>query len=217
LTLINDMLLCPSMDFVNKFFLSFLPIFVAFDALGIIPIFVTLTSTLDASQRRKVTHKSMLTAGLIGLIFIFAGQGIFSFLGITITDFKIAGGLILLLLSVHDLLAEPADSRRPASHTIGIVPLGMPLILGPAALTATLSSSSLYGIPITLGSFLLNLAIIWLVLAFSGKITKLIGEGASMAISKVMNLLLSAIAIMLIRSGVISIIQFLQGEIAKIP
>lgn len=211
------MLLCQAMPYLNEFFLSFIPLFVAFDALGIIPVFISFTSTLDTAQRRRVTYKSILTAGLIGLAFIFAGEGVFLFLGITITDFQIAGGLILLLLSINDLVTEPSDTRRPSSKTIGIVPIGMPLILGPAALTAMLTSSSLYGIPITLGTFLVNLGIMWLVLSFSGTITRLIGEGASIAISKVMNLLLAAIAVMLIRSGVISVVQYLQGEVASIP
>jgi len=205
------------MDFLNQFFLSFLPLFVAFDAIGIIPVFISFTSTLTISERRKVTHKSVLTAGIIGLAFLLAGKGVFIFLGISMTDFKIAGGIILLLLSVNELITAPSETRRPASKTIGIVPIGMPLILGPAAMTAMLTSSSLYGLPITVGTFLVNLGIMWVVLTFSGNITKLIGEAASMAMSKVMNLLLAAIAVMLIRSGIIVVVQYLQGELPKIP
>ncbi|RLC39003.1 MAG: MarC family protein, partial [Candidatus Coatesbacteria bacterium] len=138
--------------------------------------------------------------------FIFGGKAIFLFLGVTIADFQIAGGIILLLLAISDLTSEPKQQRTPKIDDIGIVPIGMPLILGPAALTVLMMSLDNFGIIISLLSLTINLIIMNLVLLYSSRIQKVMGKAISSAFSKVMALLLGTIAVMMIRKGILSII-----------
>jgi len=193
-------------DTIRNFLMAFIPLFVAFDCIGIIPIFITFTEGLEDEKRRRVTKRAIITAGAIGVAFIFGGKAIFLFLGVTIADFQIAGGIILLLLAISDLTSEPKQQRTPKIDDIGIVPIGMPLILGPAALTVLMMSLDNFGIIISLLSLTINLIIMNLVLLYSSRIQKVMGKAISSAFSKVMALLLGTIAVMMIRKGILSII-----------
>src|SRR2546423_2548301 len=121
----------------DHFLPVFIPMFVAIDPFGMVPIFLAVTDGLSDECRRRVSFEAVLAATAIALAFMFAGRWLFDFLGITAADFKIAGGAILLVLAVLDLLI----TGKPAVHEpeiVGIVPLAMPLIAGPATLTTTL-------------------------------------------------------------------------------
>ena len=120
-----------------EIFLPFIPFFVAFDALGILPVFISLTGGMPPSERRKVVRQSILTAFLVSLGFLMVGQSVFAFLGILVSDFKVAGGILLFILAVVDLIF-PEKTRTFPKETLGVVPIGIPLIVGPAVLTLLL-------------------------------------------------------------------------------
>jgi len=189
----------------HSFLLSFIPIFVAVDAFGVLPIFISLTDGMSDRKRLKVLKDSVITALIIGIVFIFLGKAIFLFLSITVNDFLIAGGIILFILSVVDLLF-PTKQRR-TSPTLGVVPLGMPLIVGPAVLTTSLILIDSYGLIPTLLSVIVNIFIAGFVFYLSNWLIKIIGESGSRAISKFSSLLLGAIGIMMVRKGIIHIIH----------
>jgi len=109
-----------------EIFLPFIPFFVAFDALGILPVFVSLTVERTPSESRKVVWQSILTAFLVNLGFLMVGQSVFAFLGILISDFKVAGGILLFILAVVDLIF-PEKTRTFPKETLGVVPIGIPL------------------------------------------------------------------------------------------
>jgi multiple antibiotic resistance protein len=132
--------------------------------------------------------------------FLFLGQLLFSALGITVADFQIAGGLILLALAGQDLLASDQRSRV-AGRDFGVVPLGMPLIAGPGMLTGVLTLSDTVGAFATLSALIANLLIVWVALRFAEPIAKRIGATAMRGISRIVALLLAAIAVNLIRRG----------------
>ncbi len=196
------------MDFLKPFILSFIPIFVAVDSLGNIPIFISLTEGLTAGQRRAIVNQSVATATIIAVTFMVVGQAILRLMGITINDFKIAGGILLLILSVNFLLpgkSKGAGFECIRDRDVGIFPLGTPLVTGPAVLTTTLMMLQSYGVLVTFVTLLLNMAIVWLVFAFSGVLIRFIGQGGTRAFSKVVDILLAAIAVMMIRQGIAAV------------
>ncbi|MCS7014265.1 MAG: MarC family protein [Chloroherpetonaceae bacterium] len=193
----------------EAFLLTFIPLFVAIDAPGTLPLFIGLTQSLPEKVKRRLTVQAVLTALVISLIVMVAGKNIFAFLGITISDFRIAGGIILLFLAVQDLTTSDVDeSKKPADPTsIGIVPIGIPLIIGPASLTTILISGEAHGWLMTALALALNLFIAFLLFYFSGNVEKLIGPNGAKAIAKIASLLLAAIAVMMIRVGVLDVIS----------
>lgn len=180
--------------------LALIPIFVAVDAIGVMPIFISLTEELEAQQKRRIIMQSMVTAATLAICFIFIGKAVFRWLGITLGDFMIAGGAILFCLAITDIL-DPVKKRRIPSAELGAVPLGTPLIVGPAVLTTSLLIVSEYGIVATLASVVLNILLAGVIFLSSGYLIKILGEAGTKAISKIVSLLLAAIAVMLIRKG----------------
>lgn len=193
---------------MEMFLKAFMPLFFAIDAIGILPAFLSVTGDTSVLQRRRVVNQAAVTAFGISVFFIFFGQAIFKLLGITVNDFKVAGGILLLVFSVHDLLFDQGTRRKAGSDdTIGIVPIGTPLIIGPGALTTLLLTVDTTGYTWTMVSLTINVAIVWVVFFFSDKVIKVITKPGSIAIGKVFALFLAAIAVMLIRSGIEQILN----------
>lgn len=185
----------------ETFLLAFIPMFVAFDALGIIPMFLGLTDTIDKEGKKKLTIQASFTALIICLAFLFIGNAIFNFLGITVNDFRIAGGLILLIISINDLLFYSSRVRDIKPSDVGIVPIGIPLIAGPGVLTTIMISDNAYGFNYTIVSLIINMLLSFLALYYAENLSKLLGNAGSKAFAKVASLFLAAIAIMMIRVG----------------
>ncbi len=194
---------------LRSFFLAFVPIFVAVDAFGVLPVFISLTEGMNENEKWRVLKQSVTTALAIAIAFIFVGKAIFIFLGITVYDFLIAGGSILFVLALVDLLFP--TKRRRTSPDLGVVPLGMPLIVGPAVLTTSLISIDSYGLLPTLISVVINILIAGFLFYSSNFLIKLIGENGSRAISKVSSLLLAAIGVMMVRKGIIYLFTSFTG------
>ncbi|MBI4429239.1 MAG: MarC family protein [Ignavibacteriales bacterium] len=188
-----------SIDF-NSLLLSFIPLFVAIDVLGVVPLFLSLTDGFEPPERSKLVTEATLTALAVSLLFLFGGRLIFSFLGITENDFRVGGGIVLLVLSVVDLIFSHEKQRNPDS-SVGIVPIGIPLIIGPAALTTILILVDNYGYGVAIISLIANLAIVWIVFRNSKYVFKVLGKGGARVFSKVASLFLAAIAVMMIRVG----------------
>lgn len=192
---------------VRQFFLSFIPLFVAVDALGNMPFFLSLTSGMIPKQRRAVVNESVSVASILAILFMLVGKWVLRILDISVADFKIAGGILLLAISVNLLLPGKTKfvSLPEGQESIGIFPLATPLITGPAVLTTTLIMVDHFGFLITFISIVLNMLIVWLVFAGSQQIFRFLGQGGTRAFSKVSDILLAAIAIMLIRRGIMEI------------
>jgi len=193
---------------METFLLAFIPLFVAIDVLGVLPLFVALTGGLDEQKRNRLVMDATMTAFLISLVFLAIGKLIFSFLGITEDDFRVGGGIVLLVLAVNDLLFSKEGKRR-AESSVGVVPIGIPLIMGPAALTTIILLVDSHGYFWTIASLLVNMIIVWFVFSQSRQITRVIGQGGSRAVAKVAALLLAGIAVMMIRSGISSMVSSL--------
>lgn len=190
---------------LKSFVLAFIPLFVAVDAIGLLPIFISLTQGIKKKELNKLLIQSMLTASLLAISFIFLGKGIFRFLGITIGDFMVAGGVILFVIALSDLL-KPGQKRNAPGTELGAVPLGTPLIVGPAVLTTSLMSVSANGLLATLLAVLVNILLAGYIFYRAGIIIKVLGSAGTRALSKVMALFLAAIAVMMIRRGLTQIL-----------
>jgi multiple antibiotic resistance protein len=185
---------------IEKFLSSFIPIFVAIDPIGLVALFVGLGTNASSENRKHQAFLGVLTGLCVAVGFIFLGKGIFSAVGITVADFQVAGGLILLVLAVRELVGfGPHD--RGGSEDFGVVPLGMPLIAGPALLTALLILIDTVGLLFTMISLLLNLALVAVALCNADRFTRWMGKQGLRGVSKLIALLLAAIAISLIRRG----------------
>lgn len=183
--------------------MAFISVFVAVDAVGVLPMFVSLTAEMKREERHKTIIQSMMTALFLAVGFIFLGKALFRVLGITIGDFMIAGGAILFCLAITDIL-NPVKERRLPGESLGAVPLGTPLIVGPAVLTTSVAAISQYGLVATLISVVANILLAGIVFRSSSLLMRVLGDAGSKALSKIMSLLLAAIAAMLIRKGLAS-------------
>src|SRR5450432_2779798 len=176
-------------DFATKFVIAFIPIFVAIDAIGMVAIFIGLGAGVDEKRRKQEALIGIGTALAISVGFMFLGKLVFKALGITVADFQVAGGLILLAFAVRDLL-DMVCEKRPVAEAFGIVPLGMPLIAGPALLTALLVLTDTVGVSFTLLSLLVNLLIVAVIFRYAEALTKCLGKQGINGVSKLVSLLL---------------------------
>jgi multiple antibiotic resistance protein len=191
---------------MESFLKAFLALFVAIDALGALPFLVGLTKHMSEKDRKALVYKATISAAAIGLIFIFGGRAIFNFLAITESDFKVAGGLLLIVFAISDLLVSSSHQGAPAPTRVGIVPIAVPLMMGPAALATLMVGNQQYGPVITVSSLLLNLLIVFLLFFHGTWIVKKLGDDVSDAVNKVFSLLIAAIGVMLVRSGIFEMI-----------
>lgn len=196
-------------DMLQPYILAFIPIFVAVDVIGTIPLFIGLVGNTTKKQRQKIIIDSVTTATLMAIVFMFAGKWVLRLLGITISDFQIAGGALLFVISLRLLLPGSHKHALTDGHDkeIGVFPLGTPLITGPAVLTTTLIMLDAHGIGPTFTSLILNMAFVWITLAKADFIMKMFGEPGTRAFSKVMYILLAAISVMMIRLGITGVVS----------
>jgi len=187
------------------FVLSFIPIFVAIDVLGLVPIFLSLTSDMKPPEKKKLITEATFTALAVSLVFLFGGRLIFNFMGITENDFRVGGGIVLLVLAVIDLTVTGEKTRAPQT-SVGVVPIGIPLIIGPAVLTTLLIIVDAYGYLAAVIGLLANLFLVWLIFRNSNYIIRVMGEAGSKAFAKVAALFMAAIAVMMIRIGLTGMI-----------
>lgn len=197
---------------IEKIILAIIPIFVAVDALGTLPIYISLTYNLSKKERNKILFQSLFTAFTIAVLFIFIGKLIFKIIGITIQDFMIAGGIILFLIAVMELIKQEKHIKD-YKNDFGIVPLGTPLITGPAVLTMSLIVLDQYGFSPLLISIVFNIGFAGLIFYFSDYLIKILGKPGTNALSKITSLLLASIAVMMIRKGIILLIKNFYGKI----
>ena len=185
---------------LREFVQAFIPLFVAIDPIGLAAIFLGLGQGVPAAQRQRIARQATLTGGGVALAFLFLGEGIFRALGISVSDFQIAGGLILFVLAARDLVLPDTEGAK-VPEGFGIVPLGMPLIAGPALFTTLLLLAQTLGWAVALGALVANLVLVVLALHYSEWLGRRIGPTGMRAISKIISMLLAAIAISMIRRG----------------
>ena len=187
-------------NWLQSFIWTFVPLFIVIDALGNLPFVVSLSEGMSTHERRKMIHVATMTATIVGLAFLFLGQFILSILGISVPSFAIAGGLVLLVLSIK-YMTTGRMVEVIKEDMVAVVPIGTPLTVGPATITTLLLLVSQFKLYMVLLSFALNLVIAWVIFLQSSQIVRFMGQGVLKAWSRVFSLLLAAIAVKMILQG----------------
>ncbi|MDO8472456.1 MAG: MarC family protein [Dehalococcoidia bacterium] len=186
----------------NEFLLNFVPLFVAIDALGTVPILISVTSDSSPVERKRIVHIAMITASILALVFLFLGRWILQLLGISVGHFAVAGGVILGAMGLKDMLTGKFVEPALKEEMVAVVPIGTPLIAGPATVTTLILLTTQYHWWLVLASLAANLIVAWIVFLQSNRIVSVLGRGGVGAFSKVMALLLAAIGVKMIFVGI---------------
>lgn len=190
-----------ALDFISELGKAALALFIIVDPFGNIPIFVGLTDNMEDSPRRKVYNTATIVGTVLLLVFGFAGTGILSVFGLSIFSFEVAGGILLLIIAIRILIIGSMHENVESPESLGAVPIAIPLLVGPGAITTTIFNIQQYDIAIAVSAVLIVMAITWVILRYIGRIYKLIGKTGSLIIARVMALLIAAIAIQYILTG----------------
>ena len=192
-------------------------IFAIIDPFGYVPIFLSLTSGDSELVRKRIVKKACVTAFLVLTLSTFLGQQILSFFGISIPALQISGGLILLIvgfemmkvLPVVEKLSQKEENEAARKEDISIVPLAIPMLSGPAAIATVIVLSSraqtLADYPVIIACILATLLITYFVLRSSSWLIKIIGVNGLNVMTRVMGLLLCAIAIQYVINGFLAV------------
>ncbi len=191
---------------MNTFWLCFVPLFVAVDALGLLPLFMNLTQGLDRPKINRIIYESVITAMVVALLFLVIGKVILNLLGITVADFMIAGGTLLFVISLSDLITAEKRRLQVEQENPGAVPLGVPLIVGPGVLTTTILLVTQYGLVPTISATIVNIIIVGIVFWTYESINRVLGKAGTRTISKLSSLILASIGVMMVRKGIMILI-----------
>jgi multiple antibiotic resistance protein len=191
-------------DFFKDFVLTFIPLFIVIDAFGSLPFLISAGQGMDRPQQRKIVHYAVLTATVVGLIFLFFGQFILNVMNIKVPEFAIAGGIILLVLSIR-YMSTGHMVTVVKEELVAVVPIGTPLTVGPATIATLLLLAGRFPLYMVLISFALNMLITWIIFLLSQKIAGFMGQGGMTAVSRVFSLLLAAIAVSMVIGGLQSL------------
>jgi multiple antibiotic resistance protein len=187
-------------DFWNNFVLTFIPLFIVVDAFGNIPFVIGMCQSVERKAKLKLINIAIITASLVGLLFLFFGQFILRTMNISVGSFAIAGGIILVVLSLKYITTGHMVSVVQ-EELMAVVPIGTPLTVGPATITTLILLATQFPIYIVLISFAINMVLAWVIFLVSSQLSKFLGQGGIKAVSQVFNLLLSAIGVTMILRG----------------
>jgi len=175
-------------------------LFIITDSIGNLPFFMGLTEGSSKDERRKIFATAIMTGFMMIVVFAFAGTLIFDLFDLTIDDIRIAGGILLMVISIEILIRGKINYEH--KEDIGIVPLGCPLLVGPGAITTVLMMLRVYNVYAVASGVLVCFALIWLVLHFSENIYGFLGKNGSLVITKIAGILMAAIAVRFIRLSI---------------
>ena len=208
------------MSSILFFVTVFVAVFSVLNPIGAIPTLMALTENYTPAERKRVIKRSITIAGGVVIAFMFIGIYIFSVLGINLSDFEVAGGILLFKVAFDMLQGKTSNTKMTSAEeqdtisreAVGVVPLGMPLLAGPGTITTTmiyfnLTSNSLGDKMFVLLAVILTLIAAFVILRFSTILFKRLGKTGSLVISRIMGLLLAAIGIGFISHGILGIYQ----------
>lgn len=192
--------------YVRFSLLALSSIFFLVDPFAALPTFLAITEGADSAHRRRIALKGSLTALIVLGSFAFAGEAIFRLFGITLPAFEIAGGIILLLIGLDMLQAKRSPTQEAAGDTVaaaqkedaGIVPLGVPMLAGPGAITSVMvlvgQVRSGWQMAAILVSIAITAGVCYLVLGHSDRVARVLGDTGIRILVRIMGLLLVALA-----------------------
>jgi multiple antibiotic resistance protein len=190
------------LDFITDITRAVIALFIIVDPFGNIPIFIGLTENIPDAQKKKVYNTATLVGMALLLVFAFTGQEIFSLFGLSIYSFEVAGGILLLIIAIRILITGNIHENAESPESLGAVPIAIPLLVGPGAITTTILDLQAYGTVIAILAVLIVLSLTWVILRYINGIYKFLGKTGSIVIARVMALLIAAIAVQYILTAV---------------
>jgi len=192
---------------------TFATLIVILDPMGLMPVFLGLTSKLSRTAQRKAAFQASLVSFGVILTFAFLGQQILRALHISMESLKLSGGVLLFLVAME--LLTSSDMEQPDTGddavNVALVPLGIPLLAGPGAIVAVMVSmaqartvGSIVGV---VGAVVATHVVIWLSMRFALELSRFLGTGGIMLLTKISGVLLAAIATELVMGGVFDFIK----------
>jgi multiple antibiotic resistance protein len=203
--------------YVRFSLLALSSIFFLVDPFAALPTFLAVTAGSDTARRRRMAWKASLTALLFLSAFAIAGQYIFKMFGITLPAFEIAGGIILLLIGLDMLEAKRSPTQEASGDAeaastkedAGIVPLGIPMLAGPGAITSVMvlvgQAQTRWQMGAILASIAVTAAICYLVLGNSDRVARALGDTGIRILVRIMGLLLVALAVQYFVNGMVDL------------
>ena len=190
-------------EILSSFLKSFITLFVIMDPFGGIPVFISVTKGMSLKNRIKNADRAIIVASLLLFLFLFFGSNIFGIFNISISSFMIAGGIILMIIGILQVLGISLyDKYVKKDIDVASVPIGTPLLTGPGVITSTIIMVETYGIIIPFFAASATLLLSWYIYRHSELIYRFIGLHGAKILSKVMGILLTAIAVEFIKNGI---------------
>jgi len=184
---------------------SLIALFIITDSLGNLPFFMGLTEDSTLQERRKIFSTAVISGFAMLIFFIVAGTSILDLFNVTFDDFKIAGGILLLWIAIELMLRGKIFVEH--KEDVGIVPLGSPLLVGPGAITTAIVLLKLYGYIVIIAAIFACFILNWLVLYYSEYIYNFLGKNGSLILTKIVGILIAAIAVQFIRLGIMAVFK----------
>lgn len=184
----------------------FVSLLVVANVVPILPVVLDIVGQSAPEQRRSVMLRALLLGYAVALVVALVGPAGLALLGVTLADLSVAGGVLLLVFAVHDLLFSREQRKEPMIDVADdpsslLVPLGIPVIVGPATLATVALLTESHGVGPTLVAIGLNMLINGAILLLGRRAADMIGHGLMRAIGKVFGLALAALGVSMIRSG----------------
>lgn len=192
---------------------------VTIDPAGLAPLFLAVTGGMDSAQRRNVALRSALIGFFILLVFVIAGAGILTLFGITLPAFRVAGGLLLFWIAFEMIFAKRQERHEETAQkaisidqvrSVAVFPLAIPLIAGPGAISAAILLSNDFPTPlertVLIGIMAAIILLVYLVFLVAERVDKLLGETGRSVLTRLLGVILSALAVQFVADGVKALI-----------
>lgn len=193
---------------IDKLLHDFLIIWATIDPIGTMALFAGLTAKLTDKERRRTAYKTIIYSALILIGAIAVGQLLLGAMGINLLSFQVAGGVILFLFGLQMIFSEKSsDKTGEPLHDISVFPLAIPATASPGAILAVIliTDNNIYSIQeqlITTGTMLAVIVITLVLLLFSGKIIRIIGNGGASLLTRIMGMILAALSVEFIMEAI---------------
>ena len=194
------------------------------DPPGVVPTFVALTKGMQPSRRRAILTRAVVIAFGVALFFLLAGRAVLSYLGVTVQAFSISGGILLFVAALPMLFGQRGGLQAPEAkesgsvgEDISVFPLAIPLLSGPGAIaTILLMTSQTTGDPRKLVAAIVAIALVFVVafvsLYLGARMIALVGEGGVHIATRVMGIILAALAVQYVLNGMTGYYHLLIGR-----
>lgn len=188
---------------LERFVKSFILLFAILDSVGNVPVFHAFLESAPVEKRRKIILESVVAATGVLIFFALLGSAMFSFLGIRLSDFYIASGIVLVVISLkYIIVGEESEVRSEKFEELSVFPLATPLLAGPGSIsTVIIISNQPYNVFTCILVIILNAILAYVILLNGDRIMASIGKTPSKLIAKIFNLIIVAFGIVMIRNG----------------